>query len=161
MRNFIYRKLTESTISLNIQTRGIKKQIIELILESKRLKCQQTLIPCLISSNQYVLKHIKITSLFYDIGFFRCFFLLMRIIYKQIHLISCLNIHDKEKILVKMQILTGILQFHFVTHISLQDSLNIFRKAVFHSIGMFHSIGKPFQANILFFTGVLLQLLIH
>ena len=64
----------------------------------------------------------------------------MRIIYKQIHLISCLNIHDKEKILVKMQILTGILQFHFATHISLQDSLNIFRKAVFHSIGMFHSI---------------------
>ena len=54
-----------------------------------------------------------------------------------------------------------ILQFHFVTHISLQDSLNIFRKAVFHSIGMFHSIGKPFQANVLFFTGVLLQLLIH
>ena len=76
MRNFIYRKLTESTISLNIQTRGIKKQIIELILESKRLKCQQTLIPCLISSNQCVLKHIKITSLLYDIGFFRCFFCL-------------------------------------------------------------------------------------
>ena len=76
MRNFISRKLTESTISQNIQTRGIKKQIIELILESKRLTCQQTLIPCLISSNQYVLKYINQLHHYYDIGFFRCFFYL-------------------------------------------------------------------------------------
>ena len=32
---------------------------------------------------------------------FSVFFFFMRIIYKQIHLISCLNIHDIEKILVK------------------------------------------------------------